>query len=330
MFSEITVLDTPQSQTISTESLSATTPSILISARLQEGDLKVIFVDVSLSHQQRQHFEIRNLGSTSLKQVNEYLISGVRGGTLAESISNIVTEIGSAHSVFSGCDVRVSGDSSTRLFACILGGLVHQIVYYYLAFHSPIGESKGESFCDNGRLEILPPQISSQELLLEGLTRQNWEYIGLLTYVYSSLFTGVPAVLVVQAMSFFSAFGDYFVQKKNIDDVNVHDAIPVAIRVIYCAVLLLTQVQVSEIVDSRDEVLSEISSRLRHAIARIEGHGDESVQEVRQNLSATVSAIAKETAKDSDEIQREVSQINSEIDRAYALCSKLKDVLRIV
>lgn len=330
MLSEIAVLDTSQSQTITSTPQSAPTPSILVSASLQKGDLQVIFIDVSLPCQQSQHFEIRNLGSTSLKDVQEYFISGVRGNTLAETLSNIVDDIGSPQSLLSACNVQVSGDVSTKLFACLLGGLVHQIAYYYLAFSSPIGESKGDSFCDNGRLEVLPPQISSQDSLLEGLTRQNWQYIGLLTYVYSSLFTGVAAVLAVQAMSFYNAFGDYFVQKKNIDDVNVNDAIPVAIRVIYCAVLLLTQTQVSELVDSRDEILSEISSRLRHAIARIENHGDTAVQEVRTNLSSTVSAIAKETAKDSDEVQREVQSINSEIDKAYSLCSKLKDVLRLV
>lgn len=325
MLSQVYVLDTDTKQQISKEAPSSLGNFyILVHGKLSSGELESIKITVKQPHRDPIDFE------TSPSSVNSYFISGIRGSDLQETINNIVSEISDSDAYLSNNNIDVEGDSSEKLFAGVLGGLVHQIAYLYLAYHSPIGEGKGESFCDNGRLEVLPPQINSESLLLEGLTRQSWQYIRLLTYVYSSLFVAVPAVLVVSAMSFMNTFVDFFVEKKTITNVDVNDAIPVAIRVIYCGVLLMTRTQVSELMDSRDEILAQISQRLRHAIARIENHGDETVQEVRKSLSNTVQAIAKESTKDHEQIRKEVEQVNAEIDRAQELCTQLKEVLKLV
>lgn len=327
MLSQIYVLDTSRAQIISPEALTEDGYYIRAYAKITNKNISKIEIAVRINKKGVLNYEV-----TGLENLCEYFISGVRASNLVDTINNVIDGLPSLDTFLSSSNVQYEGASDREhMFTTILGGLVHQIMYYTLAFKSPIGtDPKAQSFCDSGQLPVLPAQINSLDLVPEALTKSVWAYTGLLTYVYSSLFVGLPAVLVTNAMSFMNIFGDYFVNKKQICDVSPNDAIPVAIRVIYCAVALLTQTQISEIVDSRDEVLSEISQRLRYAIARIEDHADDAVQEVKTSLSSTVSAINKETTKDQEQIQKEVEAINSEIEKANKLAMHLKDMLKIV
>jgi len=322
MLSKIYIVDTATKQKITKQEPTLQGNYILVSATFDNnGCLKSIDIKVATKKDETEEYSFHC-------DVNEYISCEYRCYNLISSAWAVVDDISKPQEY--SCDAVVDDvQGKEKLFLCFLGGLIHQVAYAYLALKSVQNKDKqAKSFCDDGSLHVLPSAITNDKYVPEILTHAVWPYVDFVSQVYASVLSGVAAVLITKSIEFMNLFGCYFVDEKCIECVDINDAFPVVIRIIYCAVLLMTKAQVSELVDSRDEILQEISKRLKQALAKIEDSADDAAQEVSSNLTSTIETITQEQTKNN--VQEEVTSINEEVKKAENLVTSLKDVLRLV